>query len=102
MLTITGVYFCKAAADFVYKNLRMQILLSIHTVEPLYYGHCGTKYFWPLFAQYRGFPLSEVKNVLVTPVGTKIFVLINITEAFSIESLIWRVVKRGSTVYNKG
>jgi len=42
--------FCKAAADFVDKNLRMQILLYIHTVEPLYYGHFGTKYFWPLFA----------------------------------------------------
>ena len=39
--------------------------------------------------QYRGFPLSEVKNVLVTSVGTKIFVLI--MEVFSIESLIWRV-----------
>ena len=26
--------------------------------------------------QYRGFPLSDVKNVLVTSVGTKIFVLI--------------------------
>ena len=38
---------------------------------------------------FRGFPLSEVKNVLVTPFGTKIFVLI--TEVFSIESLIWRV-----------
>ena len=38
--------------------------------------------------QYRGFPLSEVKNVLVTPVGTKIFVLM---EVFSIESLIQRV-----------
>ena len=39
--------------------------------------------------QYRGFPLLEVKNVLVTPCGTKIFVLIK--EVFSIESLIRRV-----------
>ena len=37
----------------------------------------------------RGFPLSEVKNVLVTPVGTKIIVLI--MEVFSIVSLIWRI-----------
>ena len=39
--------------------------------------------------QYRGFSLSEVKNVLVTPFGTKIFVLI--MEVFSIEFLIRRV-----------
>ena len=39
--------------------------------------------------QYRGFPLSEVKNVLVTPFGIKIFVLI--IEVFSIETLIRRV-----------
>jgi len=39
--------------------------------------------------QYRGFPLSEVKNALMTSVGTKIFVLI--MEVFSIESLIRRV-----------
>ena len=39
--------------------------------------------------QYRGFPLSEVKNVLVTPVGFKIFALI--MKVFSIVSLIWRV-----------
>ena len=36
--------------------------------------------------QYRGFPLSEVKNVLTRPVGTKIFVLI--MDVFSIVSLI--------------
>ena len=59
------------------------------TVEPLYYGHFETRYFWPFLLQYRGFSLSEVKNVLVTPFGTKIFVLI--MEVFSIESLIWRV-----------
>ena len=38
--------------------------------------------------KYRGLPLSEVKNVLVTPFGTKIFVLI--MEVFSNESLIRR------------
>ena len=41
--------------------------------------------------QYRGFPLSEAKNVLVTPVGTKIFV--PLMETFSIVSLIWRGCK---------
>ena len=37
------------------------ILYSLwYTVEPLYYGHFGTRHFWPLFAAilYRGFPLS--------------------------------------------
>ena len=38
---------------------------------------------------YRGFPLSEVKNVLMTHFGAKIFVLI--MEVFSIVSLIRRV-----------
>ena len=38
------------------------------TLGPDIFGH--------ILLQYRGFPLSEVKNVLVTPVGTKIFVLI--------------------------
>ena len=45
--------------------------------------------FWPLLLQYRGFPLSEVKNVLGTPIGTKIFILI--VEVLSIVSLIRRV-----------
>ena len=36
--------------------------------------------------QYRGSPLSEVKNVLVTSVGTKIFILIKVV--FSIASSI--------------
>ena len=51
------------------------------TLEPSIFGQ--------FLLQYRGLALSEVKNVLVTPVGTKIFVLI--MEVFSIESLIWRV-----------
>ena len=52
------------------------------TLEPDSFGQ--------FLLQYRGgFPLSEVKNVLVTPFGTKIFVLI--IEVFSIESLIRRV-----------
>ena len=43
-------------------------------VEPLYNGHFGTRYFCGHFLlQYRGFPLSKVKNLLVTPVETKIF-----------------------------
>ena len=41
--------------------------------------------------QYRDFPLSVVKNILVTPVGTKIFaVIVEVSAGF---------VKRGSTVY---
>ena len=38
--------------------------------------------------QYRGFPLSELKNVSVTSVGTKNFVLI--MKAFSIVSKVER------------
>ena len=49
----------------------------------------GPDIFWHFLLQYKGFPLSEVKNVLVTPVGTKIFILI--MEVFSIVSLIQRV-----------
>ena len=54
-----------------------------NTVEPLYNGHFGTRYFWLLFL---GLRLSEVKNIFLTPVGTKIFVLI--MEVFPIVSLI--------------
>ena len=39
--------------------------------------------------QYRGFTHLEAKNILVTSVGTKIFVLI--MEVFSIVSLIRRI-----------
>ena len=49
----------------------------------------GPDIFDHFLLQYRVFPLLEVKNVLVTPFGTKIFVLI--MEVFSIESLIQRV-----------
>ena len=45
----------------------------------------GPAIFGRFLLQYRGFPLSEVKNVLVTPFGTKIFALI--MEVFSIEFL---------------
>ena len=48
----------------------------------------GPDIFILFLLQYSGF-FSEVKNVLVTPVGTKIFVLI--VEVFSIVSLIMRV-----------
>ena len=46
----------------------------------------GLHIFGYFLLQYRGFPLSEIKSVLVRP---KIFVLI--MEVFSIESLIRRV-----------
>ena len=49
----------------------------------------GPDIFSHFLLQYRGFPLSEVENVLVASVGTKIFVLI--MEVFSMESLIRRV-----------
>ena len=49
----------------------------------------GPDIFGQFVLQYRGFPLSEVKNILVTTVGTKIFILI--MEVFSIVSLIRRV-----------
>ena len=41
-------------------------------MEPLYNGNFRTSHY---LQQYRGFSLSEVKNVLVTTVGSKIFVL---------------------------
>ena len=49
----------------------------------------GPDIFSQFLLQYKGYPFSEVKNVSVTPVGTKIFVLI--MEAFSIVPLIRRV-----------
>ena len=61
---------------YVYWNLSIA-----DTLGPGIFGH--------FLVQYRSFPLSVVKNVLVTPFGTKMFVLI--MEVFSIESLIWRV-----------
>ena len=49
----------------------------------------GPDIFGPFLLQYRCFPLSEVKNVLVALFGTKVFVLI--MEVFSIVSSILRV-----------
>ena len=60
--------------------------MIIIIVEPLFNGRFETGHF---LLQYRGFPLSEVKNVMVTLVETKMFVLI--MEVFSIVSLIRRV-----------
>ena len=67
--------------------------IFLNTVESLYNGHFGTSYF---LLQHRGFPLSKVKNILVTLVGTKSFVLI--LEVYFISSMIRRFDKRGSTV----
>ena len=49
----------------------------------------GPDIFGNFLLQYRGFPFSEVKNVLVTRIGTKIFVLI--MKVFSIVSIIRRI-----------
>ena len=49
----------------------------------------GPDIFGHFLLQYRGFPLSEGKNVLMTPVGTKFFVLI--LEVFLLCPPIWRV-----------
>ena len=57
-----------------------------NAVKPLYNRHFKTSYF---FAAIKRFFLSEIKNILATPVVTKIFVLI--MKDFSIVSLIWRV-----------
>ena len=62
-------------------------------MEPLFNGHFGTR---PFLLQYRGFPLSEVNNVLVTPVRTKIFVLV--MAVILLCPLIGGFVKRGSAV----
>ena len=69
---MSSLKFCRAL-----NHLPIQWNLSItDTLGPDIFGH--------FLLQYRGFPLSEVKNVLVAPFGTKIFVLI--MEVFSIES----------------
>ena len=66
----------------MFRDVSKQWNLSItDTLGPDIFGH--------FLLQYRGFPLSELKNVLVTPFGTNIFVLI--MEVFSIESLLQRV-----------
>ena len=61
---------------------------TYNTMEPFYSRHFGTRYFRPFLLQYRGFPLSEIENVLVTPFGTNIVLIM---EVFSIVSLIQRV-----------
>ena len=59
---------------FAYVKISISICLYVQwslsvtdTLGPDIFGH--------FLLQYRGFPLSEGKNVLVTPVMTKIFVL---------------------------
>jgi len=49
----------------------------------------GTDIFGHFLLKYRGFPLSEFKNVLVMPVRTKIFIL----------RFFLNLEGRGSTVY---
>ena len=75
-------------------GIRMKLVSYIHTYVVCTRNVFITDTFGPdifghFLLQYRGFPLSEVKNVLVTYVGTKIFVLI--MESFSIVSLIRRI-----------
>ena len=53
----------------------------METLGPDSFGH--------FLLQYKSFPLTEVTNALVTPVGAKIFVFLMVV--FSIESLIRRV-----------
>ena len=67
------MYVCMFVCVCVYVCM---LYVLPHSVEPLYNGHFRTRDFCTLLLQYRGFPLSEVKNVSVTPVGTKMFVLI--------------------------
>ena len=59
----------------IYK-ISCYVAIASYTVESLYDGHFRISIFCHFLLQYRGFSLSEVKNVLVIPVGTKIFVLI--------------------------
>ena len=54
-----------------YCSINVQWNLSVmDTLGPGIFGH--------FLLQYRGFPFSEVENVLVTPVGTKIFVIMEV------------------------
>ena len=58
------------------------------TLGPDIFGH--------ILLQYRGFPLSEVENVKVIPVGSKFFVLIMVVFLFGPK--FRGFVKKGSTV----
>ena len=69
----------------------LQWSLSItDTLAPDIFGH--------FLLQYIGFPLSEVKNVLVTPVGTKLFITI-LWGSFLLRPQFRGLVYRGSSVY---
>ena len=64
--------------------VRCQYFIGFHDLKvkntvPIQWNLSTTerpKIFCRVLLQYRGFPVSEVKNALVTPVGTKIFALI--------------------------
>ena len=76
--TCPSAFVCAHACAYMCVCVCVRARVCVYTVEPHYYGHFETRGHFLL--QYRGFPLSEVKNVLVTPFGTKSFVLI--TEVF--------------------
>ena len=63
--------------------------MYVRCMEPLYNGHFMTHIFGHFLLQYEGFALSEAKNILVTPVRTKILVII--MRVFSIVSSIRQV-----------
>ena len=73
---------------FLFPTLAGLVIITTFVVTTKYSGTSLLRTFWDhcCSIDYRGFPLSEVNNVLTRPVGTKIFVLI--TEVFSIVSLI--------------
>ena len=95
-LTLIFLYYSTSGALILWYFLIFLIMhiviyyIFLNTVESLYNGHFGTSYF---LLQHRGFPLSKVKNILVTLVGTKSFVLI-----LEVYFMIRRFDKRGSTV----
>ena len=64
--------------------IHMYIQWNLYITETL-----GSDIFDCFLLQYRGFPLSEINNILVTPADTKFIVLI--MKVLSIVALIWRI-----------
>ena len=66
------------ACTYICTIVNTHILWNLSVMDTL-----GPDIFGYFLLQYRGFLLSELRNVLVMPVRTKIFVLIKV--------LIWKV-----------
>ena len=68
-----GVSLIGEQYNWLEQDLKVCVAIP-YTVEPLYNRHFWTNFFSHFLLQCRSFRLPEVKNVIVTSVGTKIFV----------------------------